>query len=1078
MLGGGKRKPRRRKAQLEAQRILPPTLIIVAIGPLIALLSLIASHRVFFYTFFSTIAVSATIANALRTQSNFYSVTVCLAKSGSSVLVLANFGLIIALFCGRLVQQIFFGSLRAVEVERLYDRMWFFVTESLLAFTIFRDEFDIPFAVMFGFLLFVKSFHWLMADRIEWMNQMPYPGPPLLFHIRFNSLFFLLWMTNLLMFAFAVENILTNGVGAIVLFASEYAILMASAMNSMAKYTLSAYDFRRAASRGGENAPPWENKSMWTFYVDLVTDFLKLITYLAFFTIIITFYGVPLNVVRDVYVTARSFITRLRDLIRYRSATRNMDERYPNATEEEMSAMSDRTCIICREEMISVNVPRQGDPASVDSPAPPAPSQDGPNTTPKKLPCGHIFHFHCLRSWLERQQSCPTCRRPVLTATPSAARPDQAGAARGPAPPGGAPGNAMGAAGQQGPAFPFANFVRGLFGLAQPQPPPPPPPPPFVPMQHPPGPIPHNYGWAPAAHMPPPGFAYPPPPVHQLHPPPAFQGFHGPDGVWHPWAPPGQGPNQPVNPAAARASASPGPAAGGANSAQPPTPTRTSSASNIHVPGPSDRGSDPSSSSQPSTPRDAAALAALRRSGSSSSSVQSSPLPGYPSAPTSPPSVGAGHNLPPGAEAAAPSSSTPPAAPNGHAARSDVPNLIPLQPPPPPYALQYGLQPMVFRPVDPNMRPPHVPGHPHQWPQQQPPMLRAPSSPFRPPPAPGHQHPGVRVDPRFQGRPGAPPQSRLPVSLLPPAVSDEQLAGMDRLTRDAIDERLRVLEGVSGAVYRCIEQLTRVRSVLPSLGPQPQTPTQAPSQPASPVPVPSGSRATPQPGPSTSTAGAAGTTGSPPVPLSHEPKQEVEDALTRVAESLDNSLREVQEGLQGVEAEGAPVAGGAGPAGSADIEKALLSRISGSFGLGGVTLCEQSTTLYDGETKIYAKQLILAFSAACPTAEAISDLYNSFAKYDGMASVLLRSTCTVFDGEFEWRCIMTCISTQYRDGCGVGGDGARTLCCGETQLRSSEGQNQFGKPTTHVKARPLSLELSSVLPMRASGIFWAPFDPA
>ncbi len=42
-----------------------------------------------------------------------------------------------------------------------------FVTESLLAFTIFRDEFDIPFVLMFGFLLFVKCFHWLMADRVE-----------------------------------------------------------------------------------------------------------------------------------------------------------------------------------------------------------------------------------------------------------------------------------------------------------------------------------------------------------------------------------------------------------------------------------------------------------------------------------------------------------------------------------------------------------------------------------------------------------------------------------------------------------------------------------------------------------------------------------------------------------------------------------------------------------------------------------------------------------------------------------------------------------------------------------------------
>jgi E3 ubiquitin-protein ligase synoviolin len=121
--------------------------------------------------------------------------------------------------------------------QRLYDRMWFFVTESLLAFTIFRDEIDIPLAVMFCFLLFVKSFHWLLSDRIEWvcmaaiatisrthpnqMNQMPYPGPTTLFHIRISGLFFLLWVTNIVMLAFAAESILTNGIGVIILFASE-----------------------------------------------------------------------------------------------------------------------------------------------------------------------------------------------------------------------------------------------------------------------------------------------------------------------------------------------------------------------------------------------------------------------------------------------------------------------------------------------------------------------------------------------------------------------------------------------------------------------------------------------------------------------------------------------------------------------------------------------------------------------------------------------------------------------------------------------------------------------------------------
>lgn len=138
-------------------------------------------------------------------------------------------------------------------------------------------------------------------------------------------------------------------------------------------------------------------------------DFLKLATYLTFFMIILTFYGLPLNIIRDVYLTARSFITRLRALVRYHNATRDMGRRYPDATEAELSDMTDRTCIICREEMVlRINPPAVVAPDQPETPAPQPPPQDGPNMTPKKLPCGHIFHFQCLRSWLERQQSCPT----------------------------------------------------------------------------------------------------------------------------------------------------------------------------------------------------------------------------------------------------------------------------------------------------------------------------------------------------------------------------------------------------------------------------------------------------------------------------------------------------------------------------------------------------------------------------------------------------------------------------------------------------------------------------------------------
>lgn len=71
-----------------------------------------------------------------------------------------------------------------------------------------------------------------------------------------------------------------------------------------------------------------------------------------------------------------------------RRAINNMNTMYPNATAEEL-ASSDNVCIICREEMV-------------------------PNGTAKRLPCNHIFHVSCLRSWFQRQQTCPTCRMDVL----------------------------------------------------------------------------------------------------------------------------------------------------------------------------------------------------------------------------------------------------------------------------------------------------------------------------------------------------------------------------------------------------------------------------------------------------------------------------------------------------------------------------------------------------------------------------------------------------------------------------------------------------------------------------------------
>lgn len=61
-----------------------------------------------------------------------------------------------------------------------------------------------------------------------------------------------------------------------------------------------------------------------------------------------------------------------------------------------------------------------------------------------------MFHLHCLRSWLERQQNCPICRRSVVPPTPAAATPPRAAGAAA------LPGDVPAAAGAAAPGAPAA----------------------------------------------------------------------------------------------------------------------------------------------------------------------------------------------------------------------------------------------------------------------------------------------------------------------------------------------------------------------------------------------------------------------------------------------------------------------------------------------------------------------------------------------------------------------------------------------------------------------------------------------
>lgn len=140
-----------------------------------------------------------------------------------------------------------------------------------------------PFAILYDFLIFLKCFHWIAADRVEYVSrhasallhlltsqidQVPPPGPPMGFHIRIVTVTSLLTMFDALLFIYSAESVLVDGPTAMILFASEFAILLASVAGTWARYIVGIIDLRRA--RGRADAPAWEEKSMYLFYVDLV----------------------------------------------------------------------------------------------------------------------------------------------------------------------------------------------------------------------------------------------------------------------------------------------------------------------------------------------------------------------------------------------------------------------------------------------------------------------------------------------------------------------------------------------------------------------------------------------------------------------------------------------------------------------------------------------------------------------------------------------------------------------------------------------------------------------------------------
>ncbi|KAI3383215.1 hypothetical protein SNEBB_006826 [Seison nebaliae] len=322
--------------------------------------------------------------NAYVQKKQFYPMVVYLTKSSTSLAILYFDALILFLMFAKCCSLIFFGRLRAIEVEHLIERYWYAFTETCLAFAAFRDNFTVSFVTIFALLLFIKAFHWLAEDRVEMIERSPHI--PLLFHCRLISLTLLLTVIDVYSIKKSYHLIAANQSSIQLVFGLEYAILFLITLSVAFKYSLHFLDSFLTS----------ETKGLLLLYSDVIIGLFKLIFYSIFVLIIFKWHIFPIFIIRQLYQSIRGLRTSISDIIQSRRAIRYMNEYFPTVTDADLrSASVDTTCIICREEMTA---------------------------GAKRLPCNHIFHVVCLRSWFQRQQTCPICRNNILTEPPNSRR--------------------------------------------------------------------------------------------------------------------------------------------------------------------------------------------------------------------------------------------------------------------------------------------------------------------------------------------------------------------------------------------------------------------------------------------------------------------------------------------------------------------------------------------------------------------------------------------------------------------------------------------------------------------------------
>lgn len=278
------------------------------------------------YVVLSTTAMIAVLYYAYYIKKQLYPTMLFLVSSKVSFLIAGNLAVAYTLVVTRMIKTLYFGALRETEVEILMERAKYSLIETAIALTIFRFELDTYISALFGLLVLVKLVHKLSKTRLEYFEQIT----PITTAVQLRMGFLLVSLLALdgLVINYATNYVLANGKSVLILFGFEFGLLFIYAFNLGVRFLLQVIDNNLA---GGLNS-----RALIVMIVDLFCDFVKVSVYGVFFTLIFTYYGTPFHLIRDLWAALVSFQRKFSSFLKYLRLTQNLDNRFPDATPEEI----------------------------------------------------------------------------------------------------------------------------------------------------------------------------------------------------------------------------------------------------------------------------------------------------------------------------------------------------------------------------------------------------------------------------------------------------------------------------------------------------------------------------------------------------------------------------------------------------------------------------------------------------------------------------------------------------------------------------------------------------------------------